>query len=208
MRGPRKSRWPTPAHATHAVVRIGPVACNYPQIRPSTSSVPQQHRPLTVSGPQQIPLLDIRPPANPPDLALRRLANCHATQPADRAAGLAGGHAGRLDPAASHRPVPTARPGQLAGSTASTNFSSVLWHPPAHTARGPRDSTSRSGCGASRRTCRPARPSSLPSACADGTAGAAGWEYREHQLQQRAVAPTCTYRERATRLNQPIGLRG
>ena len=35
-----------------------------------------------------------------------------ATKRADRAAGLAGGHAGRLDPAASHRPVPTAGPGQ------------------------------------------------------------------------------------------------
>ena len=33
-----------------------------------------------------------------------------ATKPADRAAGLAGGHAGRLDPAASHRPGPTAGP--------------------------------------------------------------------------------------------------
>jgi hypothetical protein len=148
MRGPRKSRWPTPAHATHAVVRIGPVACNYPQIRPSTSSVPQQHRPLTVSGPQQL-----RPTRFP-------------------------------SPSKSTRPR-SPSPSKL-----------------------PRDSTGRSGCGASRRTCRPARPSSLPSACADGTAGAAGWEYREHQLQQRAVAPTCTYRERATRLNQPIGLRG
>ena len=41
---------------------------------------------------------------------------------ADRAAGIAGAHAGRPDPAASHRSVPTAGPGSWAGSTRVTNF--------------------------------------------------------------------------------------
>ena len=42
--------------------------------------------------------------------------------------------------------------------------------------------TSRSGCGDSRRTCRPAGPSTLPSVCADGRAGQLGWEHPSHQL--------------------------
>ena len=42
--------------------------------------------------------------------------------------------------------------------------------------------TSRSGCGDSRRTCRPAGPSTVPSVCADGRAGQLGWEYPSHQL--------------------------
>jgi len=66
--------------------------------------------------PANKPVDDFRPPAQPPLLVRTHLQiprEGHATQPADRAAGLAGGHAGRLDPAASRRPVPTARPGQL-----------------------------------------------------------------------------------------------
>ena len=86
------------------------------------------HRPGPTAGPGQ-------PAGSTPSTNLSNLRT-HlkipreglATNPADRAAGLAGGHAGRLDPAASHRPVPTAGPGQLAGSTPSTNFSNLRTH--------------------------------------------------------------------------------
>ncbi len=54
-------------------------------------------------------------PRDGPGLATKQLED-------DRAAGIAGGHAGRPDPAASHRSVPTARPGSWAGSTRVTNF--------------------------------------------------------------------------------------
>ena len=65
---------------------------------------------------------------------------------------------------------------------------------PENTPRGACNQTSRSGCGDSRRTCRPAGPSRLPSVCADGTAGQLGWEHPSTNCSNLRTTPANTPR--------------
>jgi hypothetical protein len=60
------------------------------------------------------------------------------TWTADRTTAIPNEHAGRLDPAASHRPGPTAGPG-AAGWECPEHQLQQLAHPSENTARGPRD---------------------------------------------------------------------